>query len=403
MVWETVEFNHQSPLLVVAEDTSFAVVLGSNEYADHGINTLVGVNIDLVGERLVVHAELSGLDNEFLLRLVDVYGAGDVKVKLFEVGDELFNLNGVNLDSLEDQLFAQVAGEVGLVTKEQARDSGQETVVYGITKEGLVVLNDAGNLLVSVDVSKDLERQLVELAVEVVVDGINSGFDELSKKVNAVFFSKLYLFAGLGNQVTVVNGITNAGLEVVDQLDFVIVELVDVSVVSADGEFFTIGVTEVGFVSLFDGLIPVEDIDINEVVGETFQDVTGKDLLVSVVEKFTTVLLVVSVGGVHPEGAVHVQVVVVGVQSNVFSEVGNSVFFGAVVEGVVTIDVALVGIVFLVVGVLVVGVHASLVDGNNQHLAEFRDGQNHAFLISFLDDLKIKTIVLLRASSQSER
>jgi len=387
LVRESVEFNHQSPLLVEAQDTAFRVVFGTNEDSDGGVNSLVRSNVDFVREGLVVHAELSGLDDEFFFRFVQVYSVADVKIELLEVGNELFNIDGFDLDAGEDKFFTEVFGHQRLVTEEETVDSGQKTVVDWVTENSLEVLSYAGNILVAIDAAEDLERQVVKFSVEVVVDRVNGRFDKVSNVVHTAGFGQLNLFTGLSEDESEVNSVTNARFKIFNQLDFIFIDLGKVSVVSTDGELNTIGVTKVWVVSLFNGQLVVNNIDIEKIVGETFKDVTSQELLVSVVEKFTTTFGLVSVGGVHPEGAVQVKVVVVSVEGDVFGEVSKAFLSSAVVKGVVTVNVALVGVVFFVVNVVVIRVETSLVDGNNDDLAEFRHWDDHTLFQSLLYNL----------------
>jgi hypothetical protein len=83
----------------------------------------------------VVETGHAGLDVDVLVRLV---GAGEhgvkIELEVLEVGDQLVNLNILNLDTREDELLALVGSKVLLVLKEelvQVLVQGEESRVAG--------------------------------------------------------------------------------------------------------------------------------------------------------------------------------------------------------------------------------------------------------------------------------
>jgi len=126
--------------------------------------------------------------------------------------------------------------------------------------------------------------------------------------------------------------------------------VVQVSVVGPDWEVKSVGVGEGWVVSGLNWVLVFEVGDLTHVVGQTLQVVTGQTLLMEVVEVLTTVGGIVGdLIGVHPEWSIKMVVVVVSVDVNIFSEVGQGLFWVHVhvPAGVVGVDG-----VSLVVGVL---------------------------------------------------
>jgi len=93
------------------------------------------------------------------------------------------------------------------------------------------------------------------------------------------------------------------------------------------GEWKAIGVTEVWIVASGDWFPPVKSWDGTQSVGETFQVVTGQQLLVVVQVEFSaTILVQVSFNTAEPEWIISVEIVVVGGQTNIFGELGDTMF-----------------------------------------------------------------------------
>jgi len=395
LVWESVELNHHSPLLVDVEDAAFNVVFGSNKYTNNGINSLVRLYIDLEVESLVVETPLTSLDVHIVFLLLGHYTAADVEFEGFEVSDELVYLNRFNLDSRESEFLTEVAGQERLEAKEKTRDSSQEAVVQRIAEGSFVVFENSSSDLVGVsvvnDVSQKLNGELVQPSVVVEVDRVSGSFNELSKNVNSTSIGQPNLLSGLGENESHVNGVTDASLEVEDQLEFVVVEVADIVVVWTRWEVLAVGVTELRIVTEFNWNIVVEDINVKKIVGETFKDVSGKKLLVVVVEQFSATFALVTVSRVHPEWAVEVEVVVISVDSNIFGEVRNTVFRAVMLYAVIPVDVALVVVfkMFLGVEVMIEWVVSGLVYWNNVNIVVFVGRSEHSLFESLLDDISI--------------
>lgn len=104
----------------------------------------------------------------------------------------------------------------------------------------------------------------------------------------------------------------------------------------------TVEEAEVGVVSGHVDSVPAVVVEGTEIVGESLEEVPGHDLLVEeVVEVTTEVLGQVVVLEVHPEWVGHTEVVVVGVQADVFHEV---VQFVVVLVSWIEAEVGVVGV-----------------------------------------------------------
>lgn len=125
-------------------------------------------------------------------------------------------------------------------------------------------------------------------------------------------------------------------------LEFVgILFVLELVVIVPLGEWLVVVGNHVGLVSGLDGPSPAKLGDLTESVGKTFHVVTSKQLLVEVEEEFTTVFLEGShLLTVHPERHIGVEVVVVSVKADVFSEVRQLLFviFVSQPSGVVSVN-----------------------------------------------------------------
>lgn len=403
-VGESVEFDHEFPLVVQVQNATFGIIFGADEDANHDVGLLVGNNVDLVGEGFVVQPVLAGLDDDVFLVFADSDGAADVDVEVVEVGDEFVDFDRVDLDSGEGELIVLVDGEVALVPEEDLGDGGQDAVVQGVAEDGFVVFQNSRGDLVTVvvidDVSEELNGKGVQFSVVVVVDGVDGGLDHVSEDVDSVSVVDGNFLSLVGVDVSEIDGVDDSPFEVLDEPYFVGVVFVGFHVVGTDGEVFAVGVTETRVVSVFDFIVEVESVDVVKVVGETFEEVASQDLLVVVEEEFSASFGVVFVGLVHPEGVVQVEVVVVSVEGDVFGEVSETIF-GVDVEVVVVvvlvfvIVVIIVFVIFvlfyvvLVVVIVVVGVEVGFVDGDDYFVVVVEDGSVHAVFVSFLNDFGV--------------
>jgi hypothetical protein len=247
------------------------------------------------------------------------------------------------------------------------------------------------------DVSENLNGQMVEFSVVSVVDGVDGGLDHVSEDVDSANVVDGNLLSLFGVNVSEIDGVEDPSFEVLDEPYFVGVVFVGFYVIGANGEVLAVGVTKTGIVSVFDFIVEVEGVDIEKIVGKTFEEVTSQDLLVVVIEEFSASFGVVFVGLVHPEGIIEVEVVVVSVEGNVFREISETVF-GMSVE--VVIVVVLIFVIVVVVFVLfdfvhfvgvvvIIGVEVGFVDGDDDFLGGVEDGFVHAGFVCLLNDFGV--------------
>ena len=375
MVWESVDLNHEFPLIVDVQDTSFIVVFGSEENANHHIGIFVGNNVDSVGEWLVVQSVLTSLDDDVFFDFAYSDSAADVDVEVIEVSDEFVDVEGIDFDAWEDEFFALVIWKVALVSQEDLSDGCQDAVVQRVTENGFVVFHYTRSYVVTVvmidDVSEELNGQSVQFSVVFVVDGFDGGLDHVSEDIDTLNIVDGNFFTLFGVNVSQIDGVDDSSFEVLDQPDFVGVELVGFEVVRADWEVLSIGVTKARVISVFDFVAEAESVDVGKIVRETFQKVTSQDLLVVVIEEFTATFGMMIVGHVHPERVIQMEVVVVCVKSDIFGEVSETVFGMCVKIVIVVVLVFIIfDFVFVFLDVLVVvivekGVEEGLVDGDD--------------------------------------
>lgn len=380
---------------------SFGIVFGSDENANHDIAGFVRNEVDLVVEGFVVQSVLTSLDYDVFFVFADSDGAADVDIEVIEIRDEFVDVDGIDFNAGEDEFFALVIRKMTLVSEEDLSDGSQDAVVQGIAEDGFVVFQYTRSDVVSVmmidDVSENLNGQMVEFSVVSVVDGVDGGLDHVSEDVDSANVVDGNLLSLFGVNVSEIDGVEDPSFEVLDEPYFVGVVFVGFYVIGANGEVLAVGVTKTGIVSVFDFIVEVEGVDIEKIVGKTFEEVTSQDLLVVVIEEFSASFGVVFVGLVHPEGIIEVEVVVVSVEGNVFREISETVF-GMSVE--VVIVVVLIFVIVVVVFVLfdfvhlvgvviIIGVEVGFVDGDDDFLGGVEDGFVHAGFVCLLNDFGV--------------
>lgn len=134
-------------------------------------------------------------------------------------------------------------------------------------------------------------------------------------------------------------------------------------------------------VSSLDRFLKGKSLNLAQVVGQTFQVVSGKDLLVHVKGQLKTPdLKLVEAFILHPERIVDVEVVVIGVQVNVLCEVSQSVVM-------VEVDT-------LVEDVFVNDVHilVSLLDAVEVTQFDVEETSLHFEQVGFLDDIRAQEV-----------
>lgn len=409
---ESVNLYHVLAFLVNIENTSFTVVFWSKEDTDNDISNLVRFNIDLEVEWFVVETVLTGNDLHVfvILDFVDESGGSDINVVLFKVGDELVNFDGLDSYTWVGELLTSVRWEVGLVSEVQFVDAVDEVVEEWITKSSGVVFEcTIGDIvLVSdiVDVSKDSERKLVYSSVEAWVDRVSCSLDEVAKDFDTIFVVEIYFLSILCVDKSEINSVKDSAFESLNKFSFVGAGLGWDDVVWSGWNFLTVGVLKVWCVSIDDWFVPLEDIDFLKIVGETFELVTGQELLMSIVESFSTTVLTTDLVLVlvlvlllsYECSIVNVEEVVPLVDSNIFSEIRETSFRVDFPEVVASIFVKSVGALLLWLQLLLVvvdifvqvlWVQVRAVDLDNKELVLwqlFLIGKLHAETVSLLDD-----------------
>lgn len=305
---------------------------GSQEDADDGAGLLVGGDLDLVGEGLVVEAHGLGdvVDLVHLLNGGEVDGVADVHVEEVEVGDELVDGNVLDGDAGEGEVLGAVVGQLLLVLLEEAHDVAGVVVEGGVAQGGLVVAHDAGgDAVLHVGVHDEGEQVAQHGGVGGVVagvDGVGVTLDQVAQDVDAGdVVGDGHLVAVLAVHEAGVDGLLDAVLDGLEVVHGVRLDGGQGHVVGAGGE---VGAGVVGLVSVVavgHGLLPVEVVHLGQVVGHAVQVVVGQQLLVEVVEGLSAELAGVDavLVAVHPEGHVQVGVGVEGVEASVLGPVAQ--------------------------------------------------------------------------------
>lgn len=348
-VSESVEFDK---VQTVPGDVQFTIVFvefRSNEYSDHGINWFLAGYVQFVGEWFVVQTFLASTNMErflfeFFFGVVD--GVGEVGVENVEVGDQWVEFSAGYFNTWEVKFFVFVRWKVRLVFLEVHDDLLEELVEDWVTKRGFEVFEDRWSKLVFIQrivrVAKEVTSEELEGSVELGVWRIWVGFDQISQDFKAMFVIKINFLSVFGVNESLVDGIADPSFVILDEgvrpgvflvvesvaLVSVVVFVVQMYVGRPAWEFQTVGVLEGWIVSSFDFVIVVEVWDFSVSFSNTFQVITGQDLLMDVVELFSAVwVLDVEFFGIHPEGIVQVVVVVERVYTNIFSEVREVLFW----------------------------------------------------------------------------
>lgn len=103
--------------------------------------------------------------------------------------------------------------------------------------------------------------------------------------------------------------------------------VVDVVVVVPLREWSASSVQHIRIVSSLEREVPGEFGNFTQTIGKTFHVVASKKLLVEVEVVFTTTFLEVTVlVALHPEGEQSVEVVIISIKANIFSEVAKFLF-----------------------------------------------------------------------------
>lgn len=144
---EEVQLEEVHPVVLKGDGVAVAIVFGSHEDLDHSVSSDVRLDLNLDVESLVVEA---GLADQVRVRHVGELllavesGVGDVEGEVVKVGDEVVDLNVVDLDAGEFEGLPGVGLEVLLVLQEVVQDALVQLEEHGVAESGLVVLQDDG-------------------------------------------------------------------------------------------------------------------------------------------------------------------------------------------------------------------------------------------------------------------
>lgn len=226
VVGEFVELNKVHPVVGDWNFMTKFIILGTDEDADHNVMFLVALDGHLVGECFVVEAPLAGTDMEAVgveFLLVDVQGVGKIKVIMIEVGDQLVEVDILNLNSWIVQLAVAVGWQVLLVLEEVVDDPLVELPEDWITHAGLEVFHGTWDDLVFVNwvwrVTENLVGDNLEDSIEAGVGRVWASFNDLAKVFKAFWFVQVDLVAIFSEDESKVNGITDPPLVVFNFLD----------------------------------------------------------------------------------------------------------------------------------------------------------------------------------------
>lgn len=145
---EALELPEVVAVLVDVQNLAEAVVLGSDEDGERRLLFLIGVRLDLHGERQVVQSRHGDL--EFVLRL-DVFfrlnrhvdGVGDISCEQVEICQKLVNLDALELHAIECEIGFRVGRHLRHEGFVEENDALVEDIKHGITKGRLEELQHA--------------------------------------------------------------------------------------------------------------------------------------------------------------------------------------------------------------------------------------------------------------------
>lgn len=338
---EVLQLEEVLVVVLQRNGVSVLIVLGSNEHLHNGILSLVGGNVQGELEWLVVKAVLAGLDHVAVALVVgvasevvqgiggtlhhwlNVDGIADVGVEVLEIGGQAFgHVNGIDLDALEGVVSLLVLGE-GLHQMPVVADQLLVDLVEdGVAQGGFVVHQQAGEALVVVAVVVALVDnetvQLVQAAVEVLVDTVGVTLDDVAQLVDHLHVELLVL-------VDPVHDTLGVHLDELDVLE--VVAVIEAVVVVAVPLGHSVVVAQVAGVAGFGRHVHVECGHLAEIVGQTLHVPTGQQLPVDVQVQLTTTILVqdMLLTALGPEGVVQVEVVVEGIEADILQVVGQVV------------------------------------------------------------------------------
>ena len=417
---EHVQKNEVLLVLVNVINVSVAIVLWSEVGADDTLGGLLNIHVQFVCPWDIVQTERASLDDEVFSLIVgnlseflqirvvsgllivnlNIDGVGDISIEAIEIGDQFVDLDGLNLDSWEGDLLISVVLKVILEFPVQIDDAFVQLVEHWVAERGLELLQNAWDDLVIFEVldgssEEDLAVDF-QIAEETNVDGIWVGLDNVAQVFNGLWLGQIDLVAAGQNNESLVNGITNATLVVLNFLNQMVVALSEelIMVVSC-WEWNSVVVVHIWVISGLDWCVPCEFWDCSQIVGQTLQVVTGQKLLVmEKVELSTTVLVQVEFFASHPVWEICLEVVVPSVQTDIFSEVRHLLLWVGVHVPEKLIKEQLVS---YLVQFRRENLPSSIVGGNCDgvdildllHAIE----SLHLVLVSLLDDLRVEEIV----------
>lgn len=301
VVWELVEFNEVMPVLVNVDGLSFVVIFRSNvdTYNSAG-DALLGLNNDGEFIGLVVKTFQVSL-NLGVLVLVSNWVLVDYVVKrnfvVAEVGDEIADVNLLNLDTGDDDVIVLVRRQRLLVVVEEMEDLAVQLVEGRVSDSGLAKFKNGWGVFEDVvefgRVADELAGYSLEAAVVSGVDTPAGTFDQFSKDVETLRLVQRQERSLRGDYVSGIDSVNDSLLQSLNQFHqfVVMMTVVEMNLIGALGEFKTVKVTKVGPERSLD-MIVFDILNGCKSVTETVQIVTGKKLLVEVVVVSTVADLV---------------------------------------------------------------------------------------------------------------
>jgi len=184
--------------------------------------------------------------------------------------------------------------------------------------------------------------ELVQATVELLVHTVHVALDDVAQHVDGLHVELLVL-------VDPVHHALSVHLHVLDVL--VVVAMVEAVVVLPVPLGHSVVGAQVAGIAGLSGNVHVEGRDLAEIVGQALQVPTGQQLPVDVQVQLTTTILVqhMLIAALGPEWIVQVEVVVEGIEADIFQVVGQIVIVvqGAMGVGVVGTDDNIVDVVHL--------------------------------------------------------
>ena len=239
---ELVELDEQMSVVGDVNGLAIVIVFGSKVHANSDIGRCILVlNNDFVVVGFVVELADTSDDIELILVMIQTTNTSQLNVLLFEVSYELIESDLLNFHTGVDKVVILVSWQRFLVALEQFQDSLPQLVECGIAGSGLGEFQSRWGVAPDVVVGRCITDELTSCSLKgSVVSGVNASagtFDEFTEDVQTLgLVDREELVLGC-QYVARVDGVQDSLLKGVDVLDQILMDIGEVNLVVATGEF----------------------------------------------------------------------------------------------------------------------------------------------------------------------